>query len=140
FLTATAFLWAMIAVSQLSIAQQVVNGTVTTPNVSGNTVLLGNGPTTPILTYAAPAPTAGISNAGRAGISNSAPLPSTLPSNDTVVYYSQPGVQPMIVLPGAGGGAGSAAAVPEGATTETAPAEGAPAGGSATAEPAGTVV
>lgn len=121
FLVAATFIWAMIALSQFSIAQ-AAGGTATTPAVSGNTVLLGNGPTTPVMTYAAPGPTAGISNAGRAGISNSAPLPSTLPSNDTVVYYSQPGVQPMVVLPGAVEGGGAVAASPEGTTG--APAEG----------------
>jgi hypothetical protein len=122
-LTATTFIWAMIALSQLSLAQVIVNGTVTYPTVSGNTVLLGNGPTTPIMTYAAPGPTAGISDAGRAGISNSAPLPSTLAvGNDTVVYYTQPGVQPTIVLPGAIEGVPPVAVMPA-AATEAAPPE-----------------
>jgi hypothetical protein len=59
-----------------------------------NTPLIGAAPATPSATFAAPAPTAGISNAGRAGISNSAPLPSTVPSlSDTVVYVTQPPVE-----------------------------------------------
>jgi hypothetical protein len=122
-LAITTFIWAMIALSQLSLAQVIVNGTVTYPPVNGSTVMLGNGPTTPIMTYAAPGPTAGISNAGRAGISNSAPLPSTLAvSSDTVVYYTQPGIQPMITLPGAIEGVPPVAVMPT-AATEAAPAE-----------------
>ncbi|HKR96060.1 MAG TPA: hypothetical protein VJW55_11885, partial [Candidatus Angelobacter sp.] len=92
--------WAMIALSQPSSAQ-TAPGTVASPTLSGNTVLLGNGPTTPSTTFAAPAPTAGISDAGRAGISNSAPLTNNMvpPPNDTVVYYSQPGIQPVVTTP-----------------------------------------
>lgn len=59
-----------------------------------NTPLIGAAPATPSATFAAPPPTAGISNAGRAGISNSAPLPTTLPSlSPTVVYVTQPPVE-----------------------------------------------
>src|SRR5690348_16143804 len=81
---------------------QTAPGTVNgAPVVTGSTVLLGNGPTTPIVTYGAPPPSAGISNAGRAGISNYQPVPSALPTQtDTVVYYSQPGVQPVTTSPG----------------------------------------
>ena len=138
FLTVSILVLAMMALSQLSIAQQIINGTVTTSPVSGNTALLGNGPTTPVMTYAAPGPTAGISNAGRAGISNSAPLPSTLTSNDTVVYYSQPGVQPMVVLPATVEGTGSVATAPEAAGAETAPA-GTAVEGSASTESVGKI-
>lgn len=123
FLALAALLWGVIGLGQFSVAQVVTGTTNGVPIISGNTVLLGNGPTTPVLTYAAPAPTAGISNAGRAGISNSAPLPTTLPSNDTVVYYSQPGVQPMVVLPGAVQGSGPAATMPANQSAETAPEE-----------------
>jgi len=111
---------AMIALSQLSIAQ-AAGTVVTTPTVSGNTVLLGAGPTTPIVTYAAPPPTACIINAGPDGISNTAPLPSTLPSNHTVVYYSQHALQPMVALPGAVAsttGEATATAAPEAAPAE----------------------
>lgn len=99
-LIAAVFVWAMIALSQPSSAQ-TTPGTVASPALSGNTVLLGNGPTTPSTTFAAPAPTAGISNAGRAGISNSAPFSNNMvpASNDTVVYYSQPGIQPVVTSP-----------------------------------------
>jgi hypothetical protein len=123
-------MWAMIALIQgasaqnAQPAQSTVNGV---PVDSGNTVLLGNGPTTPVMTFAAPGPTAGISNAGRAGISNVNPLPSSLPGpNETVVYYSQPGVQPMITLPGAVEGEGGVAIMP--AAQEEAPAGSAAAG------------
>jgi hypothetical protein len=124
FLIAAAFLWAMIGLGQVSLAQ-VVTGTYNgAPVMNGSTVMQGAGPTTPVLTYGAPAPTAGISNAGRAGISNSAPLPSTLPSNEsTVVYYSQPGVQPQTVLSGSAQGATPATTAPENATPQAAPAE-----------------
>src|SRR5262245_20087332 len=81
---------------------QIAPGTTGSAVQSGTVVMLGNAPTTPITTYAAPPPTAGISNAGRAGISNSEPLPSTLPGQtDTVVYFSQPGVQPTAATPAA---------------------------------------
>ena len=130
FLKLAAFAGAMIALSQFSLAQQIMNGTVTYPPVSGNTVLLGNGPTTPVMTYAAPPPTAGISDAGRAGISNTNPLPSTLAvSNDTVVYYTQPGIQPTIMLPGAVEGVPPVAVMP--AAVEAAPAQSAGEGGAA---------
>ena len=67
---------------------------------SGTTILLGNGPTTPVITYASPSPTAGISNAGRAGISNYEPVPAVLPGQpDTVVYVTQPGAQPLTIAP-----------------------------------------
>ncbi|HET9363796.1 MAG TPA: hypothetical protein VFP71_02300 [Candidatus Angelobacter sp.] len=117
-LTAAVFIWAMIALNQPSSAQ-TAPGTVATPTLSGNTVLLGNGPTTPSTTFAAPAPTAGISDAGRAGISNSAPLSNNVvpAPNDTVVYYSQPGIQPVVTTPSA-----NELAAPE-ATGVTAPAE-----------------
>ncbi|HZS27235.1 MAG TPA: hypothetical protein VFB76_08380 [Candidatus Angelobacter sp.] len=118
FLAAAVFVWAMIALSQPSNAQ-TAPGTVATPTLSGNTVLLGNGPTTPSTTFAAPAPTAGISDAGRAGISNSAPLSNNVapPPNDTVVYYSQPGIQPVVTTTSANELATS------GAPAVTAPAE-----------------
>ncbi|HET9283074.1 MAG TPA: hypothetical protein VFR24_14030 [Candidatus Angelobacter sp.] len=99
-LAAAVFVWAIIALTQPSNAQ-TAPGSVASPTLSGNTVLLGNGPTTPSTTFAAPAPTAGISDAGRAGISNSAPLTNNMvpPPNDTVVYYSQPGIQPVVTTP-----------------------------------------
>ncbi len=88
------FLLAAI-VGQFSAGAQVYPGTTTTV-VSDplNTPLIGAAPATPSATFAAPAPTAGISNAGRAGISNLAPLPSSLPSlSSTVVYVTQPPVE-----------------------------------------------
>jgi hypothetical protein len=88
------FLLAAI-VGQFSAGAQVNPGTTTTV-VSDplNTPLIGAAPATPSATFAAPAPTAGISNAGRAGISNLAPLPSTLPTlGSTVVYVTQPPVE-----------------------------------------------
>lgn len=99
-LAAAVSVWAIIALTQPSNAQ-TAPGSVASPTLSGNTVLLGNGPTTPSTTFAAPAPTAGISDAGRAGISNSAPLTNNMvpPPNDTVVYYSQPGIQPVVTTP-----------------------------------------
>lgn len=120
-LAAAVFIWAMIALHQPSTAQ-TAPGTVATPTLSGNTVLLGNGPTTPSTTFAAPAPTAGISDAGRAGISNSAPLSNNVvpAPNDTVVYYSQPGIQPVVTMPSA-----NELATP-GTTAVTAPAENVP--------------
>jgi hypothetical protein len=75
---------------------QLSAGAQTTPVTADplNTPLIGAAPATPSATFAAPAPTAGISNAGRAGISNSAPLPTTLPSlSNTVVYVTQPPVE-----------------------------------------------
>jgi hypothetical protein len=139
FLTVAAFLWAMIGLSQFSTAQ-VVTGTYNgVPLMNGTTTIVqGTGPTTPVITFAAPAPTAGISNEGRAGISNSAPLPSTFAaSNYTVVYYSQPGTQPMTTQPGAAEGAGPAATTPANAAPEAAPPEGAAAGGSEQPESGG---
>jgi len=79
-----------------AIVGQFSAGAQTTPVTADplNTPLIGAAPATPSATFAAPAPTAGISNAGRAGISNSAPLPSTVPSlSDTVVYVTQPPVE-----------------------------------------------
>lgn len=130
-LTAAVFVWAMIALSQPSSAQ-TAPGTVASPPLSGNTVLLGNGPTTPSTTFAAPAPTAGISDAGRAGISNSAPLSNNMvpAPNDTVVYYSQPGIQPMVTTP-------STNELTSGATVVTAPAENATEENAASSESGG---
>ena len=85
-----AFLFLAATVGQFSAGAQ------TTPVTADplNTPLIGAAPATPSATFAAPAPTAGISNAGRAGISNSAPLPTTLPSlSNTVVYVMQPPVE-----------------------------------------------
>jgi hypothetical protein len=82
-------------VGQFSAGAQVNPG-ATTPVASDpiNTPLIGAAPATPSATFAAPAPTAGISDAGRAGISNLAPLPTTLPSqSSTVVYVTQPPVE-----------------------------------------------
>lgn len=75
---------------------QCAAGAQTTPVTADplNTPLMGAAPATPSATFAASAPTAGISDAGRAGISNSAPLPTTLPSlSPTVVYVTQPPVE-----------------------------------------------
>lgn len=90
-----------VVISQFSTAQ-VNTGYVQSgvPAVSGPTIFVGQGPSTPTTTFAAPAPTAGISDAGRAGISNQAPAPPVLPaSTDTVVYYTQPGVQTIVTSP-----------------------------------------
>jgi len=81
-------------IGQFSAAAQVPSATTPAATDPLNTPLIGAAPATPSATFAAPAPTAGISNAGRAGISNSAPLPSTVPSlSDTVVYVTQPPVE-----------------------------------------------
>src|SRR5262245_11894072 len=149
-LITVAFLWAMIGLSQVSFAQ-VVTGTFNgAPVMNGSTVMLGTGPATPEITYAAPPPTAGISNAGRAGISNTVPSPTTIPvTTNTVVYYNQPGVQsfyggqpgaqPVIAVPAAVGGVTPVVAVPE-ASVEAAPeaspaAESTGAGGAVTPAP-----
>lgn len=94
-------------------------GAQTTPVTADplNTPLIGAAPATPSASFSAPAPTAGISNAGRAGISNSAPLPTTVPSlGSTVVYVTQPPVETITT------------GVPIGSTENTAnnPATGAP--------------
>jgi hypothetical protein len=103
--------------------------------MSGNTVLLGNPPTTPILTYGAPPPTAGISNAGRAGISNYQPVPSVLPGQtDTVVYYSQPGVLPQATAPA------TEVTAPATELTEPSPAESGEANPAPASESGGRVV
>src|SRR5262245_11903587 len=116
-LAATSFVL-MIFLSQV-VSAQGVPGTVGIPQQSGNTVLLGTGPTTPIVTFGAPAPTAGISNAGRAGISNFEPLPANLPGqSNTVVYYTQPGVQAVPLTQGE--------TVPAGSVMEVVPAAVAP--------------
>ena len=81
-------------IGQFSAGAQVPSATTPAATDPLNTPLIGAAPATPSATFAAPAPTAGISNAGRAGISNSAPLPSTVPSlSDTVVYVTQPPVE-----------------------------------------------
>lgn len=91
-----------------------------------NTPLIGAAPATPSATFAAPAPTAGISNAGRAGISNSAPLPTTLPSlSPTVVYVTQPPVETVTTgVPAAN--AENTANNPAAGATSAAPSEVAP--------------
>ena len=81
-------------IGQFSAGAQVPSATTPAATDPLNTPLIGAAPATPSATFAAPAPTAGISNAGRAGISNSAPLPSTVPSlSDTVVYVTRPPVE-----------------------------------------------
>ena len=104
------FLPAVLIVSALAISSQIpVNAQVSTgytqsgvPAVSGTTVFIGQPPGTPTASFGAPPPTAGISNAGRAGISNSAPLPAYAPGPaDTVVYYSQPAIEQVVTQPGA---------------------------------------
>ena len=96
-----AFFLLAATVGQFSAGAQVSPGATTTV-VSDplNTPLIGAAPATPSATFAAPAPTAGISNAGRAGISNLAPLPSTVPSlGSTVVYVTQPPVETVTTGP-----------------------------------------
>ena len=89
-----AFFFLVATVGQFSAGAQVPGSTTPVTADPLNTPLIGAAPATPSATFAAPAPTAGISNAGRAGISNSAPLPSTVPSlSDTVVYVTQPPVE-----------------------------------------------
>jgi hypothetical protein len=99
-----AFVLVAGAVGQLSAGAQAypgyVNygGYVTTgvPMIPG-AVVVSPAPATPTVTFAAPPPTAGISDAGRAGISDIVPMPSTLPlPSSTVVYVSQPPVQTII--------------------------------------------
>lgn len=93
-----AFLFLAATVGQFSAGAQVYPG-ATAPVVGEpiNTPLIGAAPATPSATFAAPPPTAGISDAGRAGISNSAPLPTTLPSlSNTVVYVTQPPVETVV--------------------------------------------
>ncbi len=115
-----------VAVIQLSTAQ-TSSGYVPSgvPAVSGTTIFVGQGPSTPSVTYAAPAPTAGISDAGRAGISNTAPTPEVLPpSTGTVVYYGQPGVETIVTSPTAPGFVAPVTGVTENpAPIETVPAE-----------------
>lgn len=91
-----------------------------------NTPLIGAAPATPSASFSAPAPTAGISNAGRAGISNSAPLPTTVPSlSNTVVYVTQPPVETVTTgVPAANGentANNPATSVPSAAPSEVAP-------------------
>ena len=104
-------------------------GAQTTPVVADpiNTPLIGAAPATPSATFAAPPPTAGISNAGRAGISNSAPLPTTLPSlGSTVVYVTQAPVETVTTgVPAAG--AENPANNPAAGASSAAPSEAAPA-------------
>ena len=89
-----AFFFLVATVGQFSAGAQVPGSTTPVTADPLNTPLIGAAPATPSATFAAPAPTAGISNAGRAGISNSAPLPSTVPSlSNTVVYVTQPPVE-----------------------------------------------
>jgi hypothetical protein len=104
-----AFVLVAAAVGQLSAGAQAypgyVNygGYVTTgvPIVPG-TVVVSPAPATPTATFAAPPPTAGISDAGRAGISDVVPMPPTLPSqSSTVVYINQAPVE--TIIPGAPG-------------------------------------
>jgi hypothetical protein len=104
-----AFVLVAAAVGQLSAGAQAypgyVNygGYVTTgvPVVPG-AVVVSPAPATPTATFAAPPPTAGISDAGRAGISDVVPMPSTLPSqSSTVVYINQAPVE--TIIPGAPG-------------------------------------
>ena len=93
--------WIAAGACQVAVAQTAPGTVNGAPVVNGNPVLLGNGPATPIVTYGAPLPTSGISDAGRAGISNYQTVPSVLPAQpDTVVYYSQPGVLPLPTSPG----------------------------------------
>jgi hypothetical protein len=89
-----AFFLLAATVGEFSAGAQVPGSTTPVTADPLNTPLIGAAPATPSATFAAPAPTAGISNAGRAGISNSAPLPTTLPSlSPTVVYVTQPPVE-----------------------------------------------
>ena len=118
-----AFFLVAATVGQFSAGAQVYPGTTTTV-VSDplNTPLIGAAPATPSVTFAAPAPTAGISDAGRAGISNLAPLPSALPSaSSTVVYVTQSPVETVTT--------GAPGAIPE--NTAANPVAGTPSGVSA---------
>jgi hypothetical protein len=97
-----AFMLVAAAVGQLSAGAQTYPGTTYPGTYVPVTTIIGPGPATPTTTFAAPPPTAGISDAGRAGISNLAPLPSTLPGqSSTVVYVTEPPVE--TVIPGAPG-------------------------------------
>jgi hypothetical protein len=127
--TTAVLMCAVIALCPGSSAQIAPGTTSGSAIQSGSTVLLGNPPSTPVTTFAAPPATAGISNAGRAGISNSDPLPGTLPGQrDTVVYFSQPGIQPVATMP---------AGTPAGSVTTSAPAENATEGAAAPRESGG---
>jgi hypothetical protein len=97
-----AFMLVAAAVGQLSAGAQTYPGTTYPGTYVPVTTIIGPGPATPTTTFAAPPPTAGISDAGRAGISNLAPLPSTLPGqSSTVVYVTEPPVE--TIIPGAPG-------------------------------------
>lgn len=101
-----AFVLVAAAVGQLSAGAQAYPGYVNyggyvTTGVPG-AVAVSPAPATPTATFAAPPPTAGISDAGRAGISDVVPMPSTLPSqSSTVVYINQAPVE--TIIPGAPG-------------------------------------
>ncbi|MCU1256630.1 MAG: hypothetical protein JWM83_2929 [Candidatus Angelobacter sp.] len=95
-----AFMLVAAAVGQLSAGAQTYSGTTYPGTFVPVTTIIGPGPATPTATFAAPPPTAGISDAGRAGISNLAPLPPTLPGqSSTVVYVTEPPVE--TIIPGA---------------------------------------
>lgn len=90
-----AFVIVASAVGQLSAGAQSYAGTMTMPvqGVPGG-FIVAQAPVTPTATLAAPPPTAGISDAGRAGISDITPMPPNVPvPSSTVVYINQPPVQ-----------------------------------------------
>jgi len=101
FMLVFAFLMVSAAVGQLSARAQSYPGLVTMPAPgTPGAIVVGQVPATPTATLAAPSPTAGISDAGRAGISDLAPMPPNVPvPSSTIVYVTQPPVQ-TITAPG----------------------------------------
>ena len=117
----TAFLFTSLAV----VGQTVSNGTAPGPGLQGNSGYvigpIGNGQVAAsTVTFASPAPTAGVSEAGIAGISDHAPLPQGVQSTlgaSTVVYSS---ASPTVFYANQGAVAGPEAA-PETAVNDLAP-------------------
>lgn len=101
FMLVLAFLMVAAALGQLSSGAQSYPGTVTMPAPgTPGTIVVGQVPATPTATLAAPSPTAGISDAGRAGISDLAPMPPNVPvPSSTIVYVTQPPVQTITTAP-----------------------------------------
>jgi hypothetical protein len=89
----------LVSVVSLSIAAFAQNGLTSAGGVVGTGPNGGVPLSTPSATFDSPAPTAGISDAGRAGISDNTPISTAVPggmNNSTVVYTNYPAVVPEI--------------------------------------------